>query len=619
MQITENQIEIWSDDCEKYVEDEDEEGVDYSIRTSGQDILQKLGDQFRDKFLIGLTGAITKLVALADAERNSGRHYWWKTHEAAMVVVGTSSFKEMVLIQDQFSLSEYFNLVKGLMSYESSPFLLGRCLQTLSTYIETESCSPYFADAINTTIVSIGADKPITLRISAARAIYAFCENLKDNGNERKSILVTKLEVFLDRILQMISNAQSALLGLLLEVLGEVLSFDMKFTASTAPRVIPLVETFFLNYHDDRFILEHVQDILKIWSQNPFCHQTLLEKMLPTIVQMLNLQEESSGVLQKKGQLIDIALDILETIVKFSPKNTRLSDQLIESAFPAAVNAILRTDDNSIMQSGGECLRSFLQVSPEQVCTFQNGQGLSSILQVTTTLLNPMSSEYSASFIGRLIITLITKAGNFLGDQIDLLLKAVISKMQLVESLNVMMSLVMVFSHLFLTQMDAVMNFLSSVPGPDGQPATNFVFNTWLKRQHMFYGTYERKVSIMSLCKLFEYGVTTEDRRLVQVVISEPVEAPVGRGRTRSQSAVQQFTQIPIMVKIFKLLINELSNLREYKEALNETLDDSEDDSENEVEELQGKNLNAFMFEDGKFILQFQVSDSFCFTLLINR
>lgn len=270
------------------------------------------------------------------------------------------------------------------------------------------------------------------------------------------------------------------------------------------------------------------------------------------------------------------------------------------SAFPAAVNAILRSDDNSVMQSGGECLCSFLQVSPEQVCTFQNGEGLRSILQVTTTLLNPMSSEFSASFIGRLIITLITKAGSFLGEQIDLLLKAVISKMQLVETLSVMMSLVMVFAHLFLTQMEAVMNFLCSVPGPDGLPATNFVFNTWLKRQHMFYGTYERKVSVMSLCKLFDYGVTTMDQRLIQVMISEPVESSVGRGRTRSQTAAVQFVPMPIMVKIFKLLINELSNLREYKETLNETLNDSEDDSECEVEELQGKNLNAFMFEDGK-------------------
>lgn len=264
------------------------------------------------------------------------------------------------------------------------------------------------------------------------------------------------------------------------------------------------------------------------------------------------------------------------------------------------------------MQSGGECLRAFLYVSPEQVCNYQNGQGLNYILQVTTMLLNPMSTEFSAAFIGRLVITLITKAGNFLGDQIDLLLKAVISKMQLVEALNVIMSLVMIFAHLFLIQMDAVMNFLSSVPGPTGEPAMNFVFSNWLSRQHLFYGTYERKVSVMALCKIFEYGVTTKDQRLMQVMIKDLVEAPgsVGKTRTRSQTnnSSQQWVSIPIMVKIFKLLINELGNLREYKDAINNTLDLSDDeevtDDDGGLADSPGRNLNAFMlFDDGESVI----------------
>lgn len=219
-----------------------------------------------------------------------------------------------------------------------------------------------------------------------------------------------------------------------------------------------------------------------------------------------------------------------------------------------------------------------------------------------------MSTEFSASFVGRLVITLITKAGNFLGDQIDLLLKAVISKMQLVESLNVCMSLVMIFAHLFLIQMDAVMNFLSSVPGPTGEPAMNFVFSNWLSRQHLFYGTYERKVSVMALCKIFEYGVTTADQRLLQVTVKDLVDVPGagGKGRTRSQTAnSQQWVSIPIMVKIFKLLINELNNLRELKDAANDTLgltDEDASDDEGETEESPGKNLSAFMlFDEGKF------------------
>ena len=76
----------------------------------------------------------------------------------------------------------------------------------------------------------------------------------------------------------------------------------------------------------------------------------------------------------------DIALDVLETVVKYS--KPPLSNSLIDHAFPAAVNCILRTEDHSVMQSGGECLRAFLFVSPEQVCTYKNGEGLNQILQV---------------------------------------------------------------------------------------------------------------------------------------------------------------------------------------------------------------------------------------------
>lgn len=618
MQITEEQIQVWSEDTEKFIEDEDEEGVDFSIRTSGQDILTRLGEEFEEKFLIGLTDAITKHIALADVERNSNRPNWWKTHEAAMLAVGATTFKELILTHEQFNLPEYLNLVKGLMLVQqASPFLLGRCVCTLSKYIETDSCAPHFADTINTTVASIGADKPMTLRIAAVRAVFSFCDNLKDNENERKAFIVTKLETFLDGILQMITDAQSIFMGLLLETLGELLAFDVNFTAQTAPRVIPLVQTFFLKYYDDRFVLEHLQEILKIWSQNAYCRQPLQEKMVPTLVSMLTAKAD-----QLNAPPQDIALDVLETIVKYSNgelviichkqsltllSTAPLSDQLIESAFPAAVNAILASDDHSVMQSGGECLRAFLYVSPEQVSTYQNGQGLRQILQVTTQLLNPMSTEFSAAFIGRLVITLITKAGAYLGDQIDLLLKAVISKMQLVSSLNVIMSLVMIFAHLFLIQLDAVMNFLSSVPGPTGEPAMNYVFNNWLSRQHMFFGTYERKVSVMALCKLFDYGITTQDQRLMQVMINELVEVPgSASGRTRSQTANQQWVTvpIPIMMKIFKILIVELSNLREFKDALNETLvgtDEEGSEDEGGIEEAPVKNLNAIMlFDDGE-------------------
>lgn len=65
----------------------------------------------------------------------------------------------------------------------------------------------------------------------------------------------------------------------------------------------------------------------------------------------------------------------------------------------------------------------------------------------------------------------------------------------------------------------------------------------------MFYGIYERKVSTMALCKLFEHGVTTNDARLVAVRIRDVVETVQNgdRPRTRQQSgnAQQQWVDVP--------------------------------------------------------------------------
>lgn len=224
-------------------------------------------------------------------------------------------------------------------------------------------------------------------------------------------------------------------------------------------------------------------------------------------------------------------------------------------------------------------------------------------------LLNPMSSEFTAAFVGRLVITIVSKCGNYLGENIHLLLKAVISKMQLVESLSVIMSLVMTFAHLVVTQMEAVLNFLTTVPGPTGEPAIQFVLTNWLTRQHSFYGTYERKVSTMALCKLFEHGITTNDTRLTSVTIRDLAELPANtsnKPRTRQQTAsVQpQWVAVPVMVKIFKLLVNELAHLKE-NELLNESDYNSDDDegdanasSSNLVENPPPKTSQIFRTSD---------------------
>ena len=55
-------------------------------------------------------------------------------------------------------------------------------------------------------------------------------------------------------------------------------------------------------------------------------------------------------------------------------------------------------------------------------------------------------------------------------------------------------SLVLVFAHLVHCQLDAMLEFLSSVPSPTGKPALEFVLIEWCSKQHLFYGEYDRKI-----------------------------------------------------------------------------------------------------------------------------
>uniref|UniRef100_A0A1A9WEJ2 Importin N-terminal domain-containing protein n=1 Tax=Glossina brevipalpis TaxID=37001 RepID=A0A1A9WEJ2_9MUSC len=573
IQVPEEQIEEWQEDPEKFVEDEDDGGMELTVRVSGQDVLVALYEEMGSEILPSLQEALSRHMNVAEAEKAAGNEFWWKIQEACMVAV--HAYNELILkSEDQFDLLNYLTVVRNCLNYHDCPHLVGRALWTLSTYSGSKLFNPQMLDEIlMVTLQSLQEDKSIILKISAVRAIYSFVKNHEKPNDEKRALIQNKLTGFLEGILDLIQGCKSSVLGMLLEALTTIITFDKSFAVTAQNKLIPLALAVFLKYPEDPFILEVVQELIKALCQNPHCLQPLQDKFISTIVSILSLKDEQANTAKQ-----DIALDVLTTIVRYS--QAPLSSALIENAFPAMIHCVLRSDDHAVMVAGGECLRAYIFVSPEQIYAYKNGEGLNYTMQLTTMLLNPMNNELTAGQIGRLVITIITKMGNMLGENVDLLLKAVISKMQLVECLKVIMSLVVVFAHLFLTQTEAVLNFLSTVPGPTGEPAMQFVFNNWLSKQTSFFGAYERKVTTMALCKLFEYGVTTQDSRLTSVnikdlVINETTNQST-RVKTRSQTN-HQWVSMPALVKMFKLLINELSHLREAHLVDYETESDDEE------------------------------------------
>ncbi|XP_059509503.1 importin-9 isoform X2 [Stegostoma tigrinum] len=596
MQITEEQIKIWTGNPHQFVEDEDDDTFSYSVRISAQDLLLAVASDFQSESAIALAAAATKHLQEAEQAKSDGNVHWWKIHEACMLALGsvkniiTESVKNGRI---QFDMHGFLtNVVLVDLNLSVSPFLLGRALWAASRFA-TVMTPELIQQFLQATVSGLHETQPPSVRISAVRAIWGYCDQLKIS--ECTHVLQPFLPSILDGLMHLATQFSSEVLTLVMETLCVVCTVDPAFTVSVENKVCPLTIAIFLKYSNDPVVASLAQDIFKELAQIEACQGPMQMRLIPTLISIMHAPADKipSG-------LCATAIDILTTVVR----NTKvpLSEVLICQAFPVVAQCTLHTDDNATMQNGGECLRAYVAVALEQIAQWHDDQGhngLWYVMQVVSQLLDPRTSEYTAAFVGRLVSTLISKAGSQLGDNLDQILRAILSKMQQAETLSVMQSLIMVFAHLVHNQLEPLLEFLCSLPGPTGKPALEFVMSEWTSRQPLFYGQYEGKVSTVAMCKLLQHGINTDDKRLRDIMVKGEEIFSADEGiRTRSKAAKnpERWTNIPLLVKLFKLLIGELSSVMEANisrqstaaDEVNDMWEDQDDDDDDEVEEDEG-------------------------------
>lgn len=590
MQITEDQIKVWTANPQQFVEDEDDDTFSYSVRISAQDLLLAVAAEFQNESAAALAAAATRHLQEAEQAKNSGSEHWWKIHEACMLALGSVKTIITENVKNgriQFDMHGFLAsvILADLNLAAASPFLLGRALWAASRF--TAAMSPELIQQfLQATVSGLHDSQPPSVRISAVRAIWGYCDQLK--LSESTHVLQPFLPSILEGLVQLTAQFSSEVLTLVMETLCIVCTVDPAFTTSVENKICPLTIAIFLKYNNDPVVASLAQDIFKELAQIEGCQGPMHTRLIPTLVSIMHAPPDKipSG-------LCATSIDILTTVVR----NTKppLSEMLVCQAFPVVAQCTLRTDDNTIMQNGGECLRAYVSVALEQIAQWRDEQGNSGlwyVMQVVNQLLDPRTSEFTAAFVGRLVSTLISRAGTELGEQLDQILRAILSKMQQAETLSVMQSLIMVFAHLVHSQLEPLLEFLCSLPGPTGKPALEFVMTEWMSRQHLFYGQYEGKVSTVALCKLLQHGLNADDKRLQDIVVKgEEIYSPEDGIRTRSKSAKnpERWTNIPLLVKIFKLIINELSTVVEANASRANAADWSQDSSgmweDNEADE----------------------------------
>uniref|UniRef100_A0A6Q2XW82 Importin N-terminal domain-containing protein n=1 Tax=Esox lucius TaxID=8010 RepID=A0A6Q2XW82_ESOLU len=564
MQITEDQIKVWTANPQQFVEDEDDDTFSYSVRISAQDLLLAVATEFQNESAAALAAAATRHLQEAEQAKNSGNEHWWKVHEACMLALGSVKTIITENVKNgrvQFDMHGFLAnvILADLNLTAASPFLLGRALWAASRF--TAAMSPELIQQfLQATVSGLHGSQSPSVRISAVRAIWGYCDQLK--LSESTHVLQPFLPAILEGLVQLAAQFSSEVLTLVMETLCIVCTVDPAFTTSAENKICPLTIAIFLKYSNDPVVASLAQDIFKELAQIEGCQGPMQMRLIPTLVSIMQAPPDKipSG-------LCATAIDILTTVVRHT--KPPLSEMLVCQAFPVVAQCTLRTDDNTTMQNGGECLRAYVSVALEQVGQWRDTEGHSGlwyVMRVVSQLLDPRTSEFTAAFVGRLVSTLIARAGTELGEQLDQILRAILSKMQQAETLSVMQSLIMVFAHLVHSQLEPLLEFLCSLPGPTGKPALEFVMAEWMSRQHLFYGQYEGKVSTVALCKLLQHGLNTNDKRLQDIVVKgEEIFGPDEGIRTRSKSAKnpERWTNIPLLVKVFKLIVNELSSVVE--------------------------------------------------------
>uniref|UniRef100_A0AAX7SIE2 Importin N-terminal domain-containing protein n=1 Tax=Astatotilapia calliptera TaxID=8154 RepID=A0AAX7SIE2_ASTCA len=580
MQITEDQIKVWTANPQQFVEDEDDDTFSYSVRISAQDLLLAVAAEFQNESAAALAAAATRHFQEAEQAKNGGNEHWWKIHEACMLALGSVKTIITENVKNgriQFDMHGFLaGVVLGDLNLTAaSPFLLGRALWAASRF--TAAMSPeVIQQFLQVTVSALHDCRPPSLRISAVRAIWGYCDQLK--LSESTHVIQPFLPSILDGLVQLAAQFSSEVLTLVMETLCIVCTVDPAFTTSAENKICPLTIAIFLKYNNDPVVASLAQDIFKELAQIEGCQGPMQMRLIPTLISIMQAPHDKIPT-----GLCATSIDILTTVVR----NTKppLSELLVCQAFPVVAQCTLRTDDNAIMQNGGECLRAYVSIALEQVVQWRDDQGNSGlwyVMQVVNQLLDPRTSEFTAAFVGRLVSTLISRAGTELGEQLDQILRAILSKMQQAETLSVMQSLIMVFAHLVHSQLEPLLEFLCSLPGPTGKPALEFVMTEWMSRQHLFYGQYEGKVSTVALCKLLQHSLNTDDKRLQDIVVKgEEIYSPDDGIRTRSKSAKnpERWTNIPLLVKIFKLIINELSTVVEANASRTNAADWSQGES----------------------------------------
>ncbi|KAH0918070.1 hypothetical protein HID58_025730, partial [Brassica napus] len=579
LQVTEQQVHTWSTDVNQFVADEDEGS--FSCRISGINaVIDAAGKRFHE----------------SQNEKIAGSSSWWRIREAALYALASLADQ---LVDAEDLGTDHTNLAKFIeqlimedtgTGYHECPFLYARIFTAVAKF-SSEINPGILEHFLNAAVRAINMDVPPPVKVGACRALLQLLPDMN------RSVILPQIMNLFSSLTDLLHQASDETLILVLETLQQAIKAGHEASASIESIISPVILNVWVAHVSDPFISIDIIDVLEVNSHKEFTWLSASTDIKDFTIHRTSFKEGTHLFFLSSVYYFLFLSFFLNDIYVGAPSD--VVKTAYEFCFDAVIRIILHSEDNSELQNATECLAAFISSGRQELLSWSGDPSLTmrSLLDAASRLLNPDLECSGSLFAGKYILQLILHLPSEMAPHVQDLVAALVRRMQSAEISGFKSSLLLIFArlvHMSFPNVDQFINLLVSVPADGHENSFAYVMTEWTKQQgkHLsllrYLGKYRGHIKSKSLVQLWPYycqlDILNSPRSMSQAIGSRSSYAASNGGittRAKAKSAPEQWTIIPLPMKVLALLADTLIEIQE--QVLGCEDEDSEWEEVNEV------------------------------------
>uniref|UniRef100_A0A6N2LV80 Importin N-terminal domain-containing protein n=1 Tax=Salix viminalis TaxID=40686 RepID=A0A6N2LV80_SALVM len=564
LQMTEQQVHTWSSDANQFVADEDD--ATYSCRVSGVLLLEQVVSSFGSEGIYAIIDAMRERFNESEREKAAGSVAWWRIRESILFALAALSDQLLEAEASGLISVNLGNLVEQIVTKDVGtgvheyPFLYARIFTSVAKFSSVISHG-VLEHFLHAAIKGVGMNVPSPVKIGACQAL----SQLLPEAN--KENIQPELMGLFSSLTDLLHQASDETLHLVLETLQASIKAVHEAAVSFESVVSPVVLNMWALHVSDPFLSIDAIEVLEALKNAPGGIHPLVSRILPHIGPILNKPYQQPDGLVAGSLDLNAPSDVIKAIY--------------DTCFDAVIQIVLQSDDHSEMQNATQCLASFISGGREEILSWAADSGFTmrSLLDAASRLLDPDLESSGSLFVGSYILQLILHLPLQMAIHIRDLVGALVRRMQSAQIVVLKSSLLLIFArlvHMSLPHVEQFIDMLIGIPAEGYENSFVYVMSEWTRQQGEIQGAYQIKVTASALALL----LSTRHAELNKVNVQGHLKSSAGiTTRSKAKLAPDQWTLVPLPVKILALLADTVIEFQEQAMA---------DDEESDWEEIQG-------------------------------